>query len=400
MRSAWHWLLFISFLFILSACGEPPESDTVLNTPIDNAIVDESATVNAEETAVIEMVVVDDTAVPAPTLDATVVSEEAPPPPPPTVVVEDAPPPPAPPAQEPKPFEITQLVPQLVGGGTATVAGTAPTAGGEVTVELWAGPHLLAESTTTVNENGDWRVELPVPLTVHGAARVRAVSLNETAVRPLELLPSEDDPLDVAVMGAQPLPEDTAVAGAPLFFAGNVTNAINRTITISFWINDCTESVATQSVTLDGSAVYWNALIILPPFLDAEQGCASISTGDSTTGTWREEIIPLRVIQMEDDAAQGLITLGNRPDEPFKAGSTIYLYGSALNIPDTTMTISWVGEGENAAFLNTAVEVDSFGYWDTDITIPAELVGQTTMTFTSGTGDEATTAEVTIPVNP
>lgn len=420
MRSFQHWIFVgIGLLIILMGCGEPPESDVLEDIAVENSVIseadesdDESFEDDAEEMEedledddVEEMEGEDE-----PEEDESEemeeeseeeMEEDAPPPtpeptplPPPT---EEAAPPPTP---EPKPFDFTQVPPQIMNGETAVIAGTAPNIGGDVTVELVAGPHLLAEGTSQVNDNGDWQVELSVPYSVYGAGRVQALSEAETAVRPIAIRASDSDPLDVAINGVQPFPDTVAVAGAPLFFSGNVKNAINGNVTVSFWINDCTEQVANQPITLGNGAEFWNALIYLPQNLADDRGCASIATGSAASGNWREHIIPVEILQLNDEEAEGFITIGNRPDQPFRAGTSIYLFGTALNLPEPFIEIDWIGEGDNPVFLITTTNVDDFGYWDAEIDIPEGLSGQTRMIISSGEGEAEISTEFTVPVNP
>lgn len=425
MRSFRHWILLGIGLLILAGCGEPPETEIIEDVALENALADdvddeldeaETAVEQAEETEEAEEMEEDEfeedesdnseleenDEEPQEEMEEEM-EEDAPDPseeatlPPPAVEEEAVPPPPTP---EPKPFDFTQAPPQIVNGETAVIAGTAPNIGGDVTVELVAGPHLLAQTSTQVNGNGDWEVQLPVPFTVYGAGRIRALSGVETAVRPVGLLVAEADPLGVTVNGVQPFPDTTAVSGAPLFFAGNVTNAINQTVVVSFLIDECRETVSTQTITLGGEAVYWNAFIILPQNLADDRGCASILTGDPASGEWREQIIPMQLVQLGDEAAEGLITVGNRPDMPFDAGSSIYLFGSAINLPEPFIEIEWIGEGDNPVFIVTSTDVDNFGYWDVDIDIPEGLSGQTTMIISAGEGEDAISAEFSIPVVP
>jgi hypothetical protein len=396
MKYTLHWILFVLMIGLVVACGEAP-AETVDTTQSVATAVSPEEPANTEN-----MVSEAETAVIEPTLPAPVVVELAPTEEPP---VEEAPAATVAPAPTDEPVEeavvllaITELVPEWTVGTGNSVAGTAPHGGEAVAIQLVAGAHLLVEGEAVADQAGNWQVELLVPYNVTGVASVQATVREETAVQAVQLLPNAADPSGVSVTAVLPTSDSLAVSGAPLLLAGNSTNLIGRKLTMGFLFNDCTEYAASQTISLDGDSVFWNGMIILPRELPGDAGCVTISTGSVQAGDWRELLIPIQLVGLEDEAAQGLITLGNHPDLPPRAGSTVTLYGTAVNIPSSELTITLVGEGDVTQSL--IVTVDTFGYWEAPIQLLPELVGNVTVQFHSADGANSVQSQSTLEIAP
>lgn len=386
MRGIHHWLFLIIIIFGLAGCAEPAP-----NQPLPAATSVSLVTPLPSPTQ---------TTIPPTAFVEAIVAETAEPLEPTQSVPTPLPTPePTEPAVEPS-EDLSSFIIQpppvpLRTGETAVIEGRSPHVGGTVTVAVHAGPHLLATAQAVVDGSGAWVAELPLPFTVSGAAEIKAADDSEMGAVDVKIIASGNDPQGIDLMVSQPVPDSTAVSGAPLFFAGDVANAIDRSLTIGFLAN-CNNLVARQNITLTGNdAVFWNAIIILPRDIDADMGCASVATGNTESNTWREVLIPLSLIDLDDEAAVGLIQIGNRLDMPPQAGSNVTLFGSALNLTTPELNIEWRrDEGEQTALTRT-VPVDSFGYWEANFELPPDFFGETVLNFKAAGEDAVTISEVT-----
>lgn len=291
MKSILHWMTMFLLLFVVIACGEAPDAPDEAE-PSEPIVLEEE---EAEETAVSPPTPAVAEAESEPTQPAEPEPTEPP--------QEEAAPPPTPgPMEEPtaesveedRPLSIDRMPPELIVGQTAVLEGAAP-ASSTVTLLLQAGEHELANLETTASPSGGWRIELPVPFMVQGAARLMVAAEAEQQVRPIRLTSGEGDPSGIELSVTQPVAEETAVSGQSLNFAGEVTNAIGSKITLGFLANDCTERIAQQEITLDVASASWNGVILLPQVIQGEHGCATITTGMPNNGNWRQIIIPMQI---------------------------------------------------------------------------------------------------------
>lgn len=300
------------------------------------------------------------------------------------------------PTSTPEPVQLTIVEPvdavQILTGSTLAVQGVVdPETAVSVTVNLQMGPYTLVQTVTEVDaDTGAWAVDLIIPHSVNGNGRLLAMTEVETAVHDIQLVhDTTADDTDVAIKFSRPVDGQIAVAGHPLFFEGSVSSAINNTITIGLYDNDCTTFAARQSFSLSSANASWNGIVNLPATLNGRT-CAFAYTGSPETGLWREELLWLPWLPPEDETIVGSITLGNASNVPFKAGEQVYLFGSAIDAAGAELQLNWMAEdGETLLVSETAV-VDALGYWETELLLPLDSVGPSTLTIQLGEGEEAT----------
>ncbi|MEM9777830.1 MAG: hypothetical protein AAF902_24855, partial [Chloroflexota bacterium] len=69
-------------------------------------------------------------------------------------------------------------------------------------------------------------------------------------------------------------------------------------------------------------------------------------------------------------------------------GSTVFFQGAALNATDGELSIqARLPDGSIAA--SDVVSVDDFGYWEANLLIPVEIVGEIQITADGGTGQDS-----------
>lgn len=190
---------------------------------------------------------------------------------------------------------------------------------------------------------------------------------------------------------------DTAVGGYNIFFDGMVLRPVGNLVTISVWANDCQEQVAQEGFRLGSSSLpfYWQGFVVVPKDL-VGPACAVAYFGEPGTEEWREVQIPIEVLPSDSINARG-VTIGNPPpNKEIFAGDELVLYGTAQNVAYGPVLVSIIMEnGRIVAQADT--ETDLWGYWETTILLPFDILGLAEITASAGEDD--TFAETTTVVN-
>ena len=377
-----------ALLFLLAACGQSAEPIPFVEPTAESTPVEPTVEPTEE---VVELVVPTEV---APTIEPT----QVPPTAEPTPVIEE---PIATATIEPtpEPVQLTIVEPvdavEVMTGSMLSVNGIVdPQMAESVTIHIQMGPHTVVQATTQVDAaSGEWSVDVDVPHSVEGMGRLRAMTEAETAVNDIQLVhDTAADPTGIAVNFSRPGDGDIVVAGYPLFFEGTVTGAISDTVSIGLYSDDCTTLAARYSFTLAHADASWSGLMNLPAELNGRT-CAFVYTGSHGEGEWREDQMWLPSVHPHDDGIIGKIMLGNSIAEPFKAGESNYLFGSAIGAAGEELQISWMAEdGETILVEGTAV-VDVLGYWETELLLPADGLGLSKIIVQLGEGEDATTLE-------
>ncbi|MCP5094146.1 MAG: hypothetical protein GY943_01200 [Chloroflexi bacterium] len=388
------YLLLFVIAVVVTACGEPlPEAVPV-----------------ADATAVLT-VDVEDLGTPTSLIELVEPSPEPTAVPPDPVVTVAAEPTAVPPTLEPVEDESVPLVLTITDpspalnvntGSSVLVAGYVdPTTAVSVTIRLQAGPHLLIDTFGDVNaETGNWIAEMMIPHSVDGMGRLTVATASETVSQELQLVydPAADG-AGVSVEMLRPSDAQFAVAGHPLFFEGTVIGALDNRITIGLLTDDCTIYAARQTFTLGAADASWNGYVNLPQEINGRT-CAFVATGNADTGFWREVQMWLPSIHPDEEFIIGSITFGNPLSQPFKAGTSVYLFGSAVDATSSELEIAWLAEdGETELVTGTAV-VDSLGFWETELALPAEAAGETLIVMRMGEGEDLVVMETAVTVEP
>lgn len=393
MKKKNRWLTFVfACLLISTACAQPAPP-----TQPPAAAVSSNDDVIGTPTGILELV--------APSPEATeppLVATAVPPTPEPSAPIASPAPTGLPARPAPVALTVLEPVPDLpvMTGTNLQVAGVVdPTTAVSVTVQLQAGPYRLIDTTVEVDaDTGAWTAAIAIPHSVDGLGRLTAMSATETVMQDLQLVyDAAADDSGISLVLDRPGDGQFAVAGHPLFFEGSVTGAVSNTITIGIYTDDCTTFAARQSFTLTAADATWNGMVNLPEILNGRT-CAFAYTGAPEQGMWREVQLWLPALHPDDEAALGTIMLGNASDTPFKAGEAAYLFGSAVGSDGEELLLTWMAEdGETVLAEETAV-IDILGYWETELLLPDDAAGLTTLIVQLGEGDEATVLEQTLIV--
>lgn len=369
MQKQFRLIFFLLIVLLLVACGdqttETPEATMGVvveptNTAVPTATSEPTATTAPEATVTTEP-----TPLPEPTVEPTaepIATDE--------------------PAATSEPVVVALAIGQPVAGSTVpvatdlTVSGqVSPDAAATVYVVLQAGVTELVTGTAVVDSNtGAWLTTLAVPVAVTGSAQIIVTTETESAMVDIILLPGSD-PEGTILRLDRPAAGDTLVAGYASFFEGSALEVVGETITIAILSDNCGTVAASQSFTIAGGE--WRGFIILPQALSGP-ACAVVSTGASGTPEWRQTIVPI-VLLTADETGASRIELGNPSFEAYTAGGTITLFGMAVNAPDGEIQIG-ASLGDTTVLPLTVVEVDTFGYWELEVVLPAGQSGDLVVT--------------------
>lgn len=390
MKKQARLLLFLLMgMLLLAACADPASE-----TPEATIGVVVEPTVTAEPTATSISTAISEPE-PTATAEATPLPEPtAEPTTEPTATTAPEP------TMTPEPVVIPLTIGQPVTGSEVAVATdltvsgqVSPDAAATIQIVVAAGTTELITGTATVDPNtGAWLTTVPVPDAVTGSARVMVSTEAENAVVDITLLPAEN-PSGAVLTLMRPQPGATLVAGYATFFEGIAADVVSDTLTIAVLADNCGTVAASQSFTITGGE--WRGFMILPQNLSGP-ACAVVSTGTPGTPEWRQTIVPI-VLLTADETGASRIELGNASFESYAAGSTLTLFGVAVNAPGGEIQVS-ASLGDTAILPVTAVEVDAFGYWELDVVLPADQSGDLTITATLESGGETITAEWVLEV--
>lgn len=254
---------------------------------------------------------------------------------------------------------------------------------GELTAQGWAAPFFL-------------------PPQVTGLAYLQASVLDEAGVVLAEhkspvLLTLNPDTQGRFLELYRPQVDDTAVGGYSIFFDGMVNRPVNNFVAISIWANDCQEQVARQGFQMGSSSrpFYWSGFVVVPKDL-VGPACAVAYFGEPGTEEWREAQIPIEVLAQDDPNARGVVVASPRPQAEIFAGEELFLYGTAYNVTNGPVIVDVVME--NGRIVGQALaQTDFWGYWETSLLLPFDILGLAEVTITAG--EDETLATTTLIIN-
>ena len=281
-------------------------------------------------------------------------------------------------------------------GSTITVQGIDETAlGSQLTLSARIGDWLLAEAETAVSPDGGWETTLLMPPQISGPATITVQT--EGSQQPVSVpinLQFETNADSTTLQFDRPRLGETAVAGHAIFFAGEINNPINRTLEIGVLHDNCTRFATHQVYELGNGQ--WRGMMILPSDITGNV-CAIARTGNpDESETWLAALVPL-IILSPDDENSSQIVLGNAGELVFSGSEPFTLFGTAVHATNNEVDILLNSDDGNYTLLaSETVPVNSFGYWEIEITFDDSYAGFALLTVSTGSGD--TYAELRIPL--
>ncbi len=243
---------------------------------------------------------------------------------------------------------------------------------------------------------GAWQTTAAVHPRRTGPATFRVRAAESIAGVPVTLTYDPDEE-GVFVSLNHPRVADIVVGGRALLLDGESRNPIDGKLQIGVYGCPTAEksNLLAQLEIAVGNGL-WNALVIPPE--TAGTGCREVRLVVTTGGleiddervTWSADLA-LPFLRPEDPKA-AQIRLGNPFQLTFRPGQATPLYGAAFTAPDGEISLRLVREtpgAEPEILAETLAAVNSFGYWETDLILPAEAVpGEAVLILTYGEGEE------------
>lgn len=244
-----------------------------------------------------------------------------------------------------------------------------------VEAQLWAGETALAVGQTSPT-NGNWSLTIDVSTAYNGPARLLIINGSESVTVPLHIVTVAGNPPaagEPAVQLYRPIVGETAVSGYPLYFAGQIRNPTDNTVTIGLLVDGCSRFAAKQSFTVTPAAADrdtdWTGILILPQAIEDGESCAVAYTGKMGEGAWAATAMSMPVLA-EDDPNANRISLEAGFNMVLKAGRTERIAGTAVNAEEVTVTLS--RSDDNAVIAEGTATVGDFGFWELHLPIPSD----------------------------
>jgi hypothetical protein len=259
---------------------------------------------------------------------------------------------------------------------------------------------VTAVSTQIIPDatNGSWELTTTLANTASGPGTLR-VALGELAQAEQPIQLAFDNTTDEPYISlSRPVQGDTAVAGHAFLMQGDGNNLLSDSFTIGVLVDECTNFIAAQKISLTSGT--WYGFVILPLNVDPGAACAVAYTGEYNEGEWREALIPIQLLAADDPQAT-LLQLGNPGDLGLTAGHATNLFGIAINVPERAVDIMLVldsNSGGSEIVTSGTAFADQFGLWSIDLELPDDAPsGPALLTISSGEAD--TYQEIRLPVN-
>ncbi len=101
--------------------------------------------------------------------------------------------------------------------------------------------------------------------------------------------------------------------------------------------------------------------------------------------SWRAAQVPITILDRDDENAVGITIANPRPGGGVTAGESLLVNGVAYNVPGQTVRLN-LSMANSQLVAEAEAGTDAFGYWKTEIVIPAGLEGEAVLT--AAVGDE------------
>ncbi len=256
----------------------------------------------------------------------------------------------------------------------------------------------VSAQITPDGSSGSWELTTTLAEAASGPGFLR-VALGELAQAEQPVSLAFDSATDQPYISlSRPVEGETAVAGQAFLMQGDSNNLINGAFTIGVLIDDCTNFIAAQKISLAGGS--WYGFVILPQNVDPGLACAAAYTGEYGEGDWRQALVPIQLLAADDAQATSL-QLGNAGDLSFTVGNVTNLFGVAINVPDQAVHIMLVldsASGGSEPITSGTAFADQFGLWSIDLELPDDVPsGPALLTISSGADDSY--QEIRLPVN-
>ncbi|MCA9919241.1 MAG: hypothetical protein KC445_14880 [Anaerolineales bacterium] len=391
-RSVFFVLVSLTVLWLVACGSSPTPVPEVTNTAVSQAIPPTETATDEPPAATPTTEII--TTQPEPTEDALFPTPEvtATPTITPTAALPD--------------YTLTILEPApattLLAGREVTFRGAVqPPTTDSVTLTLTIGSFTTVSNQVAPAADGSWELTTTLAESASGPG-VLTAQLGDLAQaqqpNPVAFDSSTDEPY---ISLGTPVEGETAVAGYAFFMQGSSSNLINESFTIGIQIEDCTNFIAAQKISLAGGS--WYGYVILPQNTEPGPACAVAYTGEYDEGEWRAAIIPIQ-LRPADDPQAILLNLGNPGELTFNVGQATNLFGVAANVPERAVDIRLERDsigGGGSSITSGKAFADQFGFWSIDLDVPDDApAGPALLTISAGEGDTYQEIRLSVTLSP
>ncbi len=126
----------------------------------------------------------------------------------------------------------------------------------------------------------------------------------------------------------------------------------------------------------------WQGFVVVPKDL-VGRACAVATSGEIGEENWREAQTVLDILPQDHPEAHGVALGYPPPDTTIAAGESLTLYGTALNVREGSVTVSVLLDNGRMIGQSTTT-TDYWGYWETEVTLPIDVLGAAEVTVAAG----------------
>jgi hypothetical protein len=271
-----------------------------------------------------------------------------------------------------------------------------------VSLTLMIGSFTAVSTQITPDaDSGSWEIVATVADAASGPG-VLKVAVGELAQATQPNPVAFDSATDAPYISlARPVEGETAVAGYAFFMQGDSNNLINDAFTIGVLVDDCTNFIAAQKISLSSGS--WYGYVILPQNAEPGPACAAAYTGEYGEAGWREALIPIQ-LRASDDPQAVLLNLGNPGELAFRVGQATNLFGVAVNVPENAVDFMLeldAVSGSGRLLTSGKAFVDQFGFWAIDLDMPDDAPsGAALLTISAGEGESYQEIRLPVTISP
>jgi hypothetical protein len=255
---------------------------------------------------------------------------------------------------------------------------------------------IEAVATLQSSNTYSWQGTLTVPPHVNGPVRLVGTvrdtdnQILSQAERPV-FLALDTTTEDRFMLMREPVIGQIAVSGYYLQMQGTSLVPSGNFITVEIWHEQCRTLADRVGFSVGGGGA-WYALPVVPVDVTGP-ACVLAYAGRRGDPNWREAQITISILPPDDPDAAGIYLLQPRENMAADPGQTFTANGTALNpVDDVVMVTVSLENGQILA--QEEVEVSPRGYWEIEITLPADVEGVAALTVRSGEAGDVGHAEI------
>lgn len=249
---------------------------------------------------------------------------------------------------------------------------------------------ILADLPATISKGtgrtDSWELLLTVPESVLAPAQLQASIRNtENQIIAFDAIPVvlslDTGQTDRYVVLNHPVANQTVAAGYYLYMNGITARPVGGRLHMLIFGEDCQTISSRSSFGISGRGSEWYGYAYIPKDVSGFV-CAVAYFGTPGEENWRMVIVPINVLPDEDETAI-LQLVSPQTGTIARSGESFTVTGIAYNAPNSEIFASISLDGGQILAQGTAI-VDSFGYWELTVPLPAGFVGKAAISVSAG----------------